>query len=490
MIEKGLQTFAGKNVLLLQGPVGPFFARLAKDLRAAGAEVHKVNFHAGDWFFYPRGAMNYRGTMEAWPAWFEAQLRRLDIDVVFLFGDCRPIHRAAHRVATELGVKVGVFEEGYVRPDFITLEGYGVNGFSRLPRVAQAYSDAVTPATEGTLPVGNAYWHMVRCGFWYFTIGGLGKPFFPNYVHHRPLTIIESLPWLRSVWRKQWYGYKERGIQEQLTGELSDRYFLVPLQVFNDAQIRVHAPFERIESFIEGTIRSFAAHAPDDTLLIFKHHPMDRGYRDYAALIRRVAAELQLGFRVQYIHDQHLPTLLDHARGVVVINSTVGLSALFHEAPTKVCGRALYDMPGLTYQGSLDDFWGEAQRNKPDMDLYRRFRSHLIAATQINGSFYKRIDGVGSPTGVVWGPQLPQPREPRAAVPVWRIAPIQTAVAAVGPGHPGVTPQGVPVATVAAVAAIHTIATIQARDAEVAIPIRSGAMAASTPMEQIRNVGV
>jgi capsular polysaccharide export protein len=424
MIDQGLRTFSGKRVLLLQGPVGPFFARLARDLRAVDAQVFKVNFNAGDWFFYRRDAMNYRGTMEAWPAWFEAQLRRLDIDVVFLFGDCRPVHQAAHRVATALGVEVGVFEEGYVRPDYITLERSGVNGYSRLPRVAQAYNAPLASQPEA-LPVGNSYWSMVRCGFCYFTIGSLGRPFFPNYVHHRPLNILEAFPWLRSVWRKQWYRRAERGAQEQLTGEFKGRYFLVPLQVFNDAQIRVHAPFAGVEEFIENTIRSFAARAPDDTLLVFKHHPMDRGYRDYGRLIRKLARELQLSHRLQYIHDQHLPTLLDHARGVVVVNSTVGLSALFHSAPTKVCGRALYDMSGLTYQGSLDDFWSDAPRHKPDEALYRRFRSHLVAATQLNGSFYRPLQGLQSATGVVWDARLAH-REPPKTVPVWRVQPIQT----------------------------------------------------------------
>ena len=37
--------FRGRNILMLQGPVGPFFARLAKDLQWAGAKVHKVNFN-------------------------------------------------------------------------------------------------------------------------------------------------------------------------------------------------------------------------------------------------------------------------------------------------------------------------------------------------------------------------------------------------------------------------------------------------------------
>lgn len=119
-------------MLLLQGPVGPFFWRLAKDLRALGTTVHKVNFNGGDWLFYPKGALNYRGRMQDWPAWLKDKLQALEIDVLMLFGDSRPIHKQAHAVARELGIEVGVFEEGYVRPHCITLERDGVNGNSLL----------------------------------------------------------------------------------------------------------------------------------------------------------------------------------------------------------------------------------------------------------------------------------------------------------------------------------------------------------------------
>lgn len=402
MLDRGLEQFAGRRVLLLQGPVGPFFARLAKDLGRAGAQVFKVNFNAGDWLFYPRDALNYRGTMKDWPGWFEALIARLNIDAVLLFGDCRPIHRVAHAIAARKGLEIGVFEEGYVRPDYITLERFGVNGNSQLPREPEYYKwkpPLVPPKRE----VGNAYWHMVWFGFCYFTMGALGWPWFRHYRHHRPLSILEALPWVRSVWRKQWYRWMERAIQKELTTHLSQHYFLVPLQVFNDAQIRIHADFGGVEHFIETTLQSFARHAPEDTSLVFKHHPMDRGYRDYTALIARLAKAAGIGQRVCYIHDQHLPSLLDHARGVVVVNSTVGLSALLHGAATKVCGKALYDMPGLTFQGSLDEFWRAAADSKPDSALYQRFRDYLVARTQLNGSFYKPMRLTGSCAGLVWG---------------------------------------------------------------------------------------
>lgn len=403
MIELGTRSFAGKRVLLLQGPVGPFFSRLAKDLTAGGAEVFKVNFNAGDWFYYPRKALNFRGTPDEWPAWFDDLISKLCIDVVLLFGDCRPIHAVAHTIASRHGVEIGVFEEGYLRPDYITFERFGVNGYSQIPRNPAHFSQEFSPPPK-TVSVGSTYWALVACAFWYYAAATLGKTWFPHYQHHRPLTLLEAFPWARSVWRKQWYRWTEKGLQDKLTGQWSNRYFLVPLQVFNDSQISDHARFASVDDFIKTTLRSFADYAATetDTLLVFKHHPMDRGYKNYSALIKKVALQTGMRSRVLYIHDQHLPSLLDHARGVVLINSTVGISALHHGTPLKVCGHALYDIEGLTYQGPLETFWAEAPNAKPQDNLYRRFRAHVINRTQLNGSFYRTISRKGSFAGLIW----------------------------------------------------------------------------------------
>jgi capsular polysaccharide export protein len=402
MLAGGLTQFSGKRMLLLQGPVGPFFARLMADLRAVNATVYKVNFNAGDWFFCP-GGLNYQGKPQGWPQAFENWVKQFDIEVVLLFGDQREMHKQAHAVASYLGLEIGVFEEGYFRPDHITFERHGVNGHSRTSRLPADYkTDA--PVGSKTQAVGSAYWHMVWFGFLYYLVGSLGKPWFRFYQHHRPLTLWECLPWIRSVWRKQWYRLLEWGVQDRLSGKQRGNFFLVPLQVFNDAQITSHSDFLTVERFIEHVMHSFGAHAPATTWLVFKHHPMDRGYVDYGETIRALADRMGIRRRVLYIHDQHLPTLLDCAKGVVVVNSTVGLSALHHGAPTKVCGVALYAMRGLTFGDSLDAFWSRASSSPPNRDLFARFRGHLIARTQLNGSFYKPVPGFQrqSRTGLIW----------------------------------------------------------------------------------------
>lgn len=402
MINGGISAFARRRVLLLQGPLGPFFSLIDRDLRGAGAQVWKINFNGGDWLFSPAGSIAFRGKSEEWPAFFERFLVEHQIDMVLLFGDCRHMHMVAHKIAAARGVEIGVFEEGYVRPNYITLERFGVNGHSLIPRIASFYRSIQPLEVPAPHEVPYPFWHTMTWAILYYLASVMLSAVFPHYRHHRPLSLAEGWPWLKSVWRKAYYRVKERHVQQQLAGSHSGRFFLVPLQVHNDAQVHVHSEFDSVEAFIEHVIVSFSRHGPGDALLVIKHHPMDRGYHDRTRLISVLARQYGIEGRVRYIHDQHLPTLLEHARGVVVLNSTVGLSALHHGTPLKVCGTALYDMEGLTFQNRLDDFWAQAQAASVDRDLFDRFQRYLVKNTQLNGSFYRRLDIPGSSAGLVW----------------------------------------------------------------------------------------
>jgi capsular polysaccharide export protein len=163
------------------------------------------------------------------------------------------------------------------------------------------------------------------------------------------------------------------------------------LQVSTDAQVSMHSSYKSITEFIIDTVNSFAEHArtngPGPVLLI-KHHPMDRGYCDYSSLIKRLAKQHNLIGYVRYIHDQNLPRLLANALGVVTINSTVGLSAIHHGTPVIALGEAVYNMPGLTCQDDLCQFWKSPEQYKPSAQLSDSFRNYLVAHNQINGNFY------------------------------------------------------------------------------------------------------
>ncbi|MFM7784902.1 MAG: capsule biosynthesis protein [Gammaproteobacteria bacterium] len=389
---------------MLQSPMGPFFRRLASDLRWAGAQVCKINFNGGDVLFYPTDAVNYTGDLREWAGFLQRFVRERRIDLILLFGDCRPVHRVARQVAESMGLELGVFEEGYIRPHYVTLERHGVNANSHISRSPLFYLNRPTEEAQPAQRVEGAFWSTALWAILYYLAAAVMRPVFSRYTHHRSLSLTEAFPWLKSFFLKSVYALRERRIWQRLNGELAGRFFLVPLQVHNDSQIHTHSSFDTVEHFIECVVRSFAGNAAPDTQLVIKHHPMDRGYHDYTRYIRRLSREYRVEGRVHYVHDLHLPTLLRNAVGVVLVNSTVGLSALFHGRPLKVCGAAIYDMPGLTFRGSLKDFWQGAAGFTMDRGLYQRFRAYLIQHTQLNGNLYKRLEIPGSSAGLVWPP--------------------------------------------------------------------------------------
>src|SRR5690606_36243846 len=72
-----------------------------------------------------------------------------------------------------------------------------------------------------------------------------------------------------------------------------------------------------------------------------------------------------------------------------------------------VMGRANYDLPGLSHQGSLDEFWSAP--GEPDHALYRNFRAWLCAYNQANGNFYSPLPGCSASAGLRWPPLFPAP---------------------------------------------------------------------------------
>ena len=119
--------------MFLQGPHGPFFHRLGKMLETAGAQVWRVGFNRGDRAFWPSASfIPFKGRQEDWPATIRSLLAAKAITDVVLYGDTRFLHAEAIRAARALGLTVHVFEEGYLRPYWVTYERGGSNGHSRL----------------------------------------------------------------------------------------------------------------------------------------------------------------------------------------------------------------------------------------------------------------------------------------------------------------------------------------------------------------------
>jgi capsular polysaccharide export protein len=122
---------------------------------------------------------------------------------------------------------------------------------------------------------------------------------------------------------------------------------------------------------VDYVMASFAEHAPKDTVLLVKQHPMDISFRSWETFVAAHAKRLGIADRVMHIDGGDLAKLAQDSRGVVVVNSTSATFALADGRPVITLGSAIYSMPGITHQGPLDEFWQAPQPPRPE--LYEAF---------------------------------------------------------------------------------------------------------------------
>jgi len=387
-----------RSFLLLQGVASPFFSELGKALTNAGHEALKINFCGGDllsgrFFSTALKHINYRGTLDALPDFYTDIFDQYAVSDIILFGDMRPVHLPAIELAKSKNINIHVYEEGYFRPNWVTLDKGGVNANSSLPKDPEwfhAFTKAHQVKNQTTQPTGGGLsiraWHDIR----YLLAKALLKPLFPHYQTHRPDSALkEYWGFVQRIPAVKFYF--EKKAKQQIDTLLASQkpFYLLPLQLGADTQIRIHSSISSIEDLIQITIKSFAKNAPQDALLVIKNHPLDPWFVDYPAVIKKAAHENKLDEdRVIYLEAGDLVSLLQHAKGTVLVNSTVGTSALIYNCPVIALGNAIYNMAGLTFQGSLDVFWTQA--SPPDQALFEAFKTSVIENTQVNGNFYNQ----------------------------------------------------------------------------------------------------
>ncbi len=376
-----------RHFLLIFGPFGPFTRTLAKSLRAAGARCSRVILNGGDLFDWGAAhARVYQGPLSGFGSWLTQTARRDQVTDIIIYGDAHPYCAEALRVAGAAGLDVHVLEQGYFRPFWITLERWGVNGNSGLPRDPAAYRQGASclpaPADEWLPPLTPP---SVRNLALYHVALWLGAPAFPLF----------RLPYQYSLPR-QAFGHTRRYLDQRLRRPHHRRQlelalgapgprFIGILQRPGDSQLNDHSPFASTAEFIDRVVMSFARHAPRRATLLFKSHPLDHGIEPHARNVAAASAAHGVAGRVFFTDIGNLHTMLPDAAGAITVNSTGGLSAVGLGRPTQVLGKAIYDLPGLTHQGGLDTFWAAPQA--PDPTLYDAFRRRVIHETQIGGAY-------------------------------------------------------------------------------------------------------
>ncbi|GAB5375620.1 MAG: capsule biosynthesis protein [Acuticoccus sp.] len=377
-----------RRVLLLQGPPTHFFGILRKAFADAGIPVVRVTLNAGDALRAAGEVVPYHGKLDDFAAFLTDLMQREAITDVIYYADRLPYHRIAEQVANRLGATPYALENGYLRPDWLTLEPGGMGAFSRFP-VERAHVEAIAaeaPPVDDTV----RYRHSFPIEAFYdvsYTLTqvltGYRYRHFERDRAHNPLR--EYFSWLPQLVRR--YIAQRRG-PGQVSGVIATckPFFFFPMQLQEDYQIRHNSRYDTLADLVDEVFASFARAAPADAKLVVKIHPLDNGLQNWRKTLKKAKHEYGLTGRIKLIAGGPLVDLLGHCEGVVLVNSTVGLTALRHGCALKTLGAAVYDLPGLTDNQPLDGFWQNPAR--PDPAYVETFVRALAHATQLKGSFY------------------------------------------------------------------------------------------------------
>ncbi|MBO6920393.1 MAG: capsular biosynthesis protein [Rhizobiaceae bacterium] len=378
--------------LFLQGHPSQFTRSLVKEFSTHGHTSKIINFSITDWIYRcGLGADNYWGKVSNWQIYLSKYIEKHGITDIIYYADQRPYHRIARAIAYSQGINVFTYEFGYLRPDWITLEKGGMGVFSHFPDdpelIRELAKNIKCDWPEGNYPypfyieaINEVFYNMAPLLFPYL---------YPHYQRDRFYhPFIEYPCYVPRLLRSK----KNNKIADDVINNLiksKDEYFVVPLQLQADYQIRRASPYTHIKQMVIEVLSSFSEHAPKNAKLVFKLHPLDNNIENWPKNIKAIAQEHRCLDRVQVIDGGNLDKLLLYSNGNVLINSTTGIAALQMGIPTKVLGIAIFDVHGMTDHRPLHEFWKTPL--KPDENLVKDFMNLMVASVQLKGNFFTKV---------------------------------------------------------------------------------------------------
>uniref|UniRef100_UPI003BA8A6FE capsule biosynthesis protein n=1 Tax=Stappia sp. TaxID=1870903 RepID=UPI003BA8A6FE len=380
-----------RTILFLQGPPSDFPCVIADELEARGHRTLRVNLSLSDWLlWHDRRCTAFRGRLKAWPAFVREFLQKNGVTDLVYYQDRFPYHSAALEIARDLGVTTISYENGYLRPDWITVEREGMSVRSLFPEDPVAIREAAKALPEVPMQVRypHPFWLEAVHEVLFHLVNAFDFVFFPRFkqdkYYHPVFEYLSMIP--RLVLAKRRNRHANILIADLI--ESGAPYFVFPLQLQSDYQLRYNAQYSHLADALEKVIASFVKNAHASARLVVKVHPMDQGIEPWRRILRKLARKYDVKRRVYLVDGGRLVTLLQHTAGALMVNSTTGLHAVRLGCPVKILGIAVYDLPGITCQLPLDLFWREPQA--PDTETQNAVQRLMAHAIQVQGNFYTR----------------------------------------------------------------------------------------------------
>ena len=392
LVNKKLYFNKDSRVLLLQGPIGNFFDEFSKFISKKSGIVFKINFTIAEAFFYKQdNNFFFRDSIDNWPVYFLNFVKENNINRVYFLNDSRPYHSSIIDICMKNQIDFYVFEDGYFRPGYITLEPQGVNGNSFFRKFSSQHDslDKINNCPKLCLELKGKLLSRVLFSLIY----NFNFLFSKNYISYRPGNSL--------YWSKKYifsfiifaFNFIKDKVLLKKTLNSNDKILFIPLQVFDDTQIKYHSKYNDIYEFIDDIFYTLSLLIKSDYRIIFKQHPGDRGNINYNKYINELAKRNGLSKQIIFNYTTDANQLINFSDGIILINSTLGINALTLGKKVFTAGISTYD--SVCTQDNLDIFINDIldespmKNKKTDLD---NFFVKLKKATQVKGSFYKSYD--------------------------------------------------------------------------------------------------
>lgn len=164
-------------------------------------------------------------------------------------------------------------------------------------------------------------------------------------------------------------------------------FLFCPLQVPDDSQVTLFSGWCGGMAGFLSALGQAASHLPQGWHLRLKEHPSAK------VPLRPLLAPLLAGGRVVLDNATDSFAQVAASRGVVTLNSSMGLQAFFHDRPVITLGRAFFNLPGLVDhvpdQAALNALFAAPEALTYDETLRAAF------LTWLDRDYYARFDWPG-----------------------------------------------------------------------------------------------
>ena len=379
-----------KSFLFLQGPPGPFFARLGRELVGRGHKVLRVNLTGGDSHDWQGPSLDYSGWPEGFGEYIAAIAAEAEITDLVLWRPASSMHAIALHLLADR-VRCHVFDEPLYGTDCVALYQVDTSGRPLLKRTKDAITLAsaanegiptiVTPKKAAPVDRGSARFDRFVWG----CATHLSRKAYPGWVPDDGLEEPTRLGLALDRMLNESNIERESRLAVQTVVTCGWPFYTLFLPASDDLAAWRTSPFSSYEALANYVCASFAKHAPDTTLLLV----IDGGgldWREKKQAVAHVAGRNGVGWRVVWGGSIEAERLVSKTAGTIVVRGRPGAAAINALRPTIVLGDAPYDMDGLTYANTLHMFWKD--RTLPEEVLAGAFRNAYENGVQISGSFH------------------------------------------------------------------------------------------------------